>query len=41
MAMATKNLDKIRMLREQGYNFPRILDNKTFIDEFTRMSIRN
>ncbi len=41
MAMATKNLDKIRMLREKGYDFPRILDNKTPVDEFTNLSIKN
>ncbi len=41
MAMATKNLDKIRMLREQGYDFPRILDNKTSIDKLTKLSIKN
>lgn len=41
MAMATKNLDKIRMLRGLGHNFPRILDNKTPVDEFTNPSIKN
>ncbi|MCH7967181.1 MAG: GTP cyclohydrolase IIa [Thaumarchaeota archaeon] len=41
MAMATKNLDKIRILRKQGYNFPRIIDNKTLVDKFTKLSIKN
>lgn len=38
MAMATKNLDKIKMLRVLGYGFPRILDNETSIDEFNKIA---
>jgi hypothetical protein len=41
MAMATKNLDKIRELRGLGYDFPRILDNNTIVNEFTGLPINN
>lgn len=41
MAMATKNLDEIRRLRGQGYDFPRILDNNTPVNEFIGLHTKN